>query len=44
LKKDLKIWNEEVFGKVERNKRKLFEELQAFDAIEESRALVEEEI
>jgi hypothetical protein len=44
LKKDLKIWNEEVFGKVERNKRKLFEELQAFDAIEESRALVEEEL
>jgi exonuclease III len=27
LKKDLKIWNEEVFGKVERNKRKLFEDL-----------------
>jgi hypothetical protein len=44
LKKDLKIWNEEVFGKVERNKRKLFEELQAFDDIEGSRALVEEEI
>jgi len=44
LKKDLKIWNEEVFGKVDRNKRKLFEDLQAFDAIEGSRALVEEEL
>jgi hypothetical protein len=27
LKHDLKKWNEEVFGNVERNKRKLFEEL-----------------
>jgi len=44
LKQDLKKWNEEVFGSVERNKRKLFEELQAFDSIESSRALVEEEI
>jgi hypothetical protein len=26
-KQDLKKWNEEVFGNVERNKRKLFEEL-----------------
>jgi hypothetical protein len=40
----LKIWNEEVFGKVEMNKRELFEELQAFDDTEGSRALVEEEI
>jgi hypothetical protein len=40
----LKKWNEEVFGNVERNKRKLFEELQAFDSIEGSRALVEEEL
>jgi len=37
LKQNLKIWNEEVFGNVERNKRKLFEELQAFDTIEGSR-------
>ncbi|XP_062176045.1 uncharacterized protein LOC133881099 [Alnus glutinosa] len=36
--------DEEVFGSVERNKRKLFDELQAFDSIESSRALVEEEI
>jgi hypothetical protein len=30
-----------VFGNVERNKRKLIEDLQAFDVIEESRALWE---
>jgi hypothetical protein len=41
LKQNLKTWNAEVFGNVERNKRKLFEELQAFDTIEGSRALVE---
>jgi hypothetical protein len=40
----LKKWNEEVFGNVERNKRKLFEELQAFNTIQGSRALVEEEL
>jgi hypothetical protein len=44
LKQDLKKGNEEVFGNVERNKRKHFEELYAFDAIEGSRALVEEEL
>jgi hypothetical protein len=43
LKQDLKKWNEEVFGNVEGKKRKLFEELQALEAIESSRALVEEE-
>jgi hypothetical protein len=32
-----------VFDSVKRNKRKLFDELQAFDSIESSRALVEEE-
>jgi len=44
LKQNLKIWNVEVFGNVERNKRKLFEELPMFDTIEGSRALVEEEL
>jgi hypothetical protein len=44
LKPDLKKWNGEVFGNVERNKRKLFEDLQAFDVIEGSRALLEEEL
>jgi hypothetical protein len=44
LKLDFKKWNEEVFGNVERNKRKLIEDLQAFDVIEESRALWEEEL
>jgi hypothetical protein len=44
LKQSLKTWNVEVFGNVERNKRKLFEELQVFDTIEGSRALVEGEL
>jgi hypothetical protein len=44
LKLDFKKWNEEVYGNVERNKRKLIEDLQAFDVIEESRALWEEEL
>jgi hypothetical protein len=39
-----KKWNEEVFGNVEKNKWKLFVDLQAFDTIEGSRALVEEEL
>lgn len=34
LKIDLKKWNEEVFGNVERKKRYLLEELQAFDVVE----------
>ncbi|XP_059458323.1 uncharacterized protein LOC132187919 [Corylus avellana] len=38
LKLDLKRWNEEVFGNIERNKRILLEDLQAFDMHEESRA------
>jgi hypothetical protein len=44
LKQDLKKWNEKVFGNVKGKKRKLFDELQALEAIESSRALVEEEI
>lgn len=44
LKLDLKKLNEEVFGNTKRNKRKLIEDLQAFDVIEESRALWEEEL
>jgi hypothetical protein len=44
LKQNLKTWNAKVFGNVERNKRKLFEELQVFDTIEGSRALVEGEL
>jgi DMSO/TMAO reductase YedYZ molybdopterin-dependent catalytic subunit len=34
LKIDLKKWNEEVFGNVERKKRYLLEELHAFDVVE----------
>jgi hypothetical protein len=44
LKLDLKKLNEEVFGNVERNKRKLIDDLQAFDVIEESGALGKEEL
>lgn len=33
-----------MYGNVERNKRKLIEDLQVFDVIEESRALGEEEL
>jgi hypothetical protein len=40
----LKTWNAKVFGNVERNNRKLFEELQAFNTIEGSRALVDGEL
>jgi hypothetical protein len=44
LKLDLKRWNEEVFGNIERNKRILIKDLQVFDRHEESRALNEEEL
>ena len=44
LKLDLKRWNEEVFGNIERNKRVLMEDLQVFDRHEERRALEEEEL
>jgi hypothetical protein len=44
LKLELKTWNEEVFGKVERNMRSLLEELWISDVIEEGRALGAEEI
>jgi hypothetical protein len=44
LKQNLKTRNVEVFGTVERNKRKLLEELQVFDTIEGSRALGEGEL
>jgi len=44
LKQNLKTWNTKFFGNIERNKRKLFEELQTFDTIKGSRALVEGEL
>jgi hypothetical protein len=34
LKVDLKRWNEEVFGNIERKKKILLEELCVFDIIE----------
>jgi hypothetical protein len=42
LKIDLKRWNEEVFGNVER-KKILLEELRVFDVLEEERTLGIEE-
>ncbi|XP_059436099.1 uncharacterized protein LOC132169027 [Corylus avellana] len=44
LKLNLKTWNEEVFGNIERNKRVLLEDLRVFDEHEESMALIEEEL
>ncbi|XP_059450778.1 uncharacterized protein LOC132181539 [Corylus avellana] len=44
LKLNLKTWNEEVFGNIERNKRTLLEDLRVFDEHEESRALNVEEL
>jgi hypothetical protein len=44
LKLNLKTWNEEVFGNIERNKMILLEDLRVFDVQEESRALDEEEL
>jgi hypothetical protein len=43
LKADLRVWNEEVFGNVYRQKRLLLENLQGLDVIEEERALRDEE-
>jgi hypothetical protein len=44
LKVDLRRWNEEVFGDVERKKKILGEEeLSIFDIVEEERALGDEE-
>jgi hypothetical protein len=43
LKVDLKRWNEEVFGNVERKKKILLEELRVFGIIEEESALGVEE-
>lgn len=39
LKTDLKRWNEEAFGNVERNKKSLLEQLRVFDVIEERKGL-----
>jgi len=43
LKVDLKKWNEEIFGNVERKKKLLLEELHVLDVLEEERALGVEE-
>jgi hypothetical protein len=43
LKVDLKVWNDEVFGNVERQKKFLLDELQDLDLLEEQRTLCDEE-
>ena len=44
MKNDLKKWNVEVFGNVEDRVRKLWQELSDLEMIEDSRALLEEEM
>jgi hypothetical protein len=44
LKSNLKAWNEEDFGNVERKKQLLLVDLQVLEGLEEERGLVKEEI
>jgi hypothetical protein len=44
LKKDLKKWNEKVFGNIDSNKSKLLNDLKELDAIEEVQALGSKEL
>jgi hypothetical protein len=43
LKADLKVWNEEVFGNIDRQKNILLEELRDLEVVEEEKALSVEE-
>jgi hypothetical protein len=43
LKGDLRVWNEEVFGNVERKKKLILEDLRVLEVLEEGRVLSEEE-
>jgi hypothetical protein len=43
LKTELKKWNEEVFGNVEKSKRVLSDELRNLDLVAEGRSLYSEE-
>ena len=43
LKRDLKKWNEEMFGDIGRKKKELFEGIQELDAMAETRSLDLEE-
>ena len=44
LKHNLKIWNEEVFGRLEKNKAEALQQVERWDVVEEERALSEEEL
>ncbi|RVW74273.1 Transposon TX1 uncharacterized 149 kDa protein [Vitis vinifera] len=43
LKHNLKIWNKEVFGRLEKNKAEALQQVERWDVVEEERALSEEE-
>ena len=44
MKQNLKIWNKEVFGRLERNKAEALQQVERWDIVEEERSLTEEEI
>ena len=44
LKQNLKIWNKEVFGRLERNKVEALQQVEHWDLVEEERSLIEEEL
>ncbi|RVX08897.1 hypothetical protein CK203_011088 [Vitis vinifera] len=44
LKQNLKIWNKEVFGRLERNKAEALQQVERWDLVEEERSLTKEEL
>ena len=44
LKQNLKIWNKEVFGSLERNKAEALQQVEHWDLVEGERSLTEEEL
>ena len=44
LKQNLKIWNKEVFGSLERNKAEALQQVERWDLVEGERSLTEEEL
>ena len=44
LKQNLKIWNKEVFGSLERNKAEALQQVELWDLVEGERSLIEEEL
>nr|CAN69965.1 hypothetical protein VITISV_039410 [Vitis vinifera] len=44
LKQSLKIWNKEVFGRLEKNKAEALQQVERWDLVEEERNLTEEEL